>query len=74
MFRMQKQGFLDYKNVILTQWENVDFSKEVNPWFSPQNFEVLLPLIFFEKDLDMVFNDVLNGKKDFLDYKSVILK
>ena len=74
MFRMQKQGFLDYKNVILTQWENVDFSKDVNPRFSPKNFEVLLPLIFFEKDLDMVFNDVLNGKKDFLDYKSVILK
>ena len=74
MFRMQKQGFLDYKNVILTQWENVDFSKEVNTRFSPKNFEVLLPLIFFEKDLDMVFNDVLNGKKDFLDYKSVILK
>ena len=34
-----------------------------------KNFKVFLHLIFFEKDLDMMFNDVLNGKKDFLDYK-----
>ena len=34
-----------------------------------KNFKVFLPLIFFEKDLDMMFNDVLNGKKDFLDSK-----
>ena len=39
----------------------------------PQNFEILLSLIFFEKDLHMMFNDVLNGKKDFLDNKSVII-
>ena len=71
---MKKQGFLDYKNVILTQWENVHFSKGMNPRFSPKNFKVLLPLISFEKDQDMMFNDVLNGKKDLLDYKSVILK
>ena len=38
-----------------------------------KNFKVLVRLIFFEKDLDMMFNDVLNGKKDFLDYKNVIL-
>ena len=37
-----------------------------------KNFKVFLRLIFFEKDLDM-FNDVLNGKKDLLDYKTVIL-
>ena len=39
-----------------------------------KKFKVLLRLTFFEKDLDMMFNDVLNGKKDFLDYKSAILK
>ena len=39
-----------------------------------KNFKVLLRLPFFEKDLDMMFNDVLNEKKEFLDYKSVILK
>ena len=39
-----------------------------------KNLKVLLRLIFFKKDLDMMFNDVLNWKKDFLDYKSVILK
>ena len=26
-----KMGFLDNKHVILTQWENVHFSKGVNP-------------------------------------------
>ena len=30
-------------------------------------------VIFFEKDLDMMFDNVLNGKKDFLDFKNVIL-
>ena len=39
-----------------------------------KNFKVLLRLISFEKDLEMMFNDVLNRKKDLLDYKSVILK
>ena len=38
-----------------------------------KNLKVFLRLIFFEKDLDMMFNDVLNGKKDLLDYKNVIL-
>ena len=33
----------------------------------PQKFEILLSLIFFEKDLHMILNDVLNGKKGFLD-------
>ena len=33
-----------------------------------KNLKALLRLIFFEKDLDKMFNDVLNGKKDFLDY------
>ena len=40
----------------------------------PQKFEILLSLIFFEKDLHMILNNVLNGKKGFLDYKNVILK
>ena len=39
-----------------------------------KNFKVLLRLKISEKDLDMMFNDVLNEKKEFLDYKSVILK
>ena len=30
---MGKMSFLDNKHVILTQWENVHFSKGVNPWF-----------------------------------------
>ena len=38
-----------------------------------KNLKVILHLICFENDLDMMFNDVLNGKKDFLDNKSVII-
>ena len=38
-----------------------------------KNLKVHLSLIFLEKDLDMMFDNVLNGKKDFLDFKNVIL-
>ena len=39
-----------------------------------KNLEVFLRLIFFQKDLKMMLNNVLNGKKGFPNYKSVILK
>ena len=39
-----------------------------------KNLKFLPSLIFFEKDLDMMLNNVLNGKKGFLGYKNVILK
>ena len=39
-----------------------------------KNLKILLSLIFFEKDLDMMSNNVLNRKKGFLGYNSVILK
>ena len=32
-----------------------------------KNFTVLLSLNSFEKDLDMMFNNVLNGRKAFLE-------
>ena len=38
-----------------------------------KNLKFLLSLIFFENDLDMMSNNVLNTKKGFLDYKNVIL-
>ena len=38
-----------------------------------KNLKVIVHLICFENDLDMMFNDVLNGKNDFLDNKSVII-
>ena len=38
-----------------------------------KNLKFILSLIFFEKDLDMVFNNVLNGKKGFPDYQNVVL-
>ena len=33
-----------------------------------ENLKVLLRLNFLEKDLYMMFNYILNGKKGFLDY------
>ena len=39
-----------------------------------KNLKVLLSLKISEKDLDVMFNNVQNGKKGFLDYKNVILK
>ena len=38
-----------------------------------RNLKIPLSPIFFERDLDMMFNNVLNVKKGFLDYKNVIL-
>ena len=38
-----------------------------------KNLKFLLSLISLENDLDMMFNNVLNGKKGILDYKNVIL-
>ena len=35
-----------------------------------KNLKILLSLIFFEKDLDIMFKYVLNKKKKFLDYKN----
>ena len=38
-----------------------------------KNLNILLSLIFFEKDLDIMLNNDLNGKKGFLDYQNVVL-
>ena len=38
-----------------------------------KTFKVLLSVIFFQKDLEMMFYNVLNRKKGFLHYKNVIL-
>ena len=38
-----------------------------------KNFKVILRLILFEKDLDMMFKNALMGKMGFLDNKHVIL-
>ena len=40
---------------------------------SVKNLKSLLRLIFLENDLHMMFINVLNGEKGFLDYKNVIL-
>ena len=47
--------------------------KGVNPWIMSNNFK-LLPNFFLPKNLDMMLDDVLDGKKSFQDYKKVILR
>ena len=37
-----------------------------------KNLNILHSLIFFEKDLDIMLNNDLNGKKGFLDYQNVV--
>ena len=59
----RKKGFLHYKNVILTKCENVRFSKGVNPWFSSKIWKYFWVINFFEKDLYMMFNYILDKKK-----------
>ena len=59
----RKNGFLHCKNVILTKCENVRFPKGVNPWFSSKILKYFWVLNFFEKDLYMVFNYILNSNK-----------
>ena len=39
-----------------------------------KKLKFLLNLIFFEKGLGMMFDDVLDKEKSFLDYKKVILR
>ena len=43
------------------------------PLICIKNRTFLLSLIFFEKDLDIMFKYLLNNIKNFLDYKNVIL-
>ena len=45
----------------------------INPWFPSTIYIFFQSLIFFEKYLDMMFNNTQHGKKDFPDYKKVIL-
>ena len=40
----------------------------------PQKLKFLPNLIFFEKGLGMMFDDVLDREKSFLDYKKVTLR
>ena len=39
-----------------------------------KNLKFLPNLIFFEKGLGMMFDDVLDKEKRFIDYKKVILR
>ena len=70
--RNEKKGCVDYKNVILRYCENGFFLRG-EPRIFVKQMKVLLSPIFLEKYLDMMFNNVLNGKKDFLGFKNVIL-
>ena len=44
----------------------------INPWFPSKIYIFFQSLTFFEKYLDMMFNNTQHGRKGFLDYKNVI--
>lgn len=48
----RKEGFLDYKKVILTYSKNMEFTHDFS-----QNWKFLLSLFFSEKDLDMMLSN-----------------
>ena len=56
------KNFLDYKNVILTYSKHDHFAKGGKPRIFVKNLKILLSLIFFERDLHMMSNNVLNKK------------
>ena len=70
----RKKAFLDYKKQKVKKVENWDFSKGVSPWFLVKNLEFFHLFIFSKISKQNVFDDILERKKDFLDYKKQKVK
>ena len=70
----RKNAFLGYKKKKFKKSKNCHFSKGVNPWFWSKN--VHFSNIFFLANVghQNVFNDILERKSEFLDYKNKKLK
>ena len=70
----RKKAVLDYKKQKVKKVQNWDFSKGVSPWFSSQNLTIFHLFIFGKIRLQNVFDDILERKKAFLDYKQQKVK
>ena len=66
----RKKAFLDYKKEKVKKVENWDFSKGDSPCrFLLKNLKIFHLFIFGKIREESVFDDILERKKAFLDYK-----
>ena len=65
----RKKAFLDYKRQKVKKIKNCDFSKGDSPWFLIKNLKIFHLFIFGKIREENVFDDILERKKAFLDYK-----
>ena len=69
----RKQAFLDYKKEKVKKVENWDFSRGVSPWFWSKIWN--FPCFYFRQNQEKnVFDDILERKQAFLDYKKEEVK
>ena len=70
----KKNAFLDYKNIKLKKSNNLDFSKDVSPWFFSENWQIFNLFLFAtKKSEENAFYDILDIKKAFTEYKNINL-
>ena len=70
----RKKAFLDYKKEKVKTVKNWDFSKGVSPWFLVKNLKIFHLFILGKIREESVFDDILERKKAFLDYKKEKVK
>ena len=61
----EKNAFLGYKNKNSKNWENLHFSKGVNPWFWSKNGRFFKFFFLGNKGQDNVFYDIVERKNAF---------
>ena len=70
----RKKAFLYYKKHKVKKVENQNFSKGVSPWFLIKNLKFFHLFIIVKISQQNVFDDILEMKKAFLDYKKQKVK
>ena len=70
----RKNAFLGYKKKKFRNWKNWHFSKGVNPWFWTKNGHFSNFYFLGNTCQENDFNDTLERKNAFLDYKNKKLK
>jgi len=70
----QKEPFFDYKNNNFWKSQKSHFSKGVNPCFWSKNAIFFLYLVLVKTRLEIRFNNVLDRKETFFEYKNKIVE
>ena len=66
----RKIAFLAYKKKEFKRAKNWDIFKAVSPWFGSKNSNIFHRLRFSKINQENVFDDILERKQTFLDYKN----